>query len=164
MCNYDNRITVNEKTPCNSRDDLELELVQEAEAAYLAALDSNKKWSYAILTENLGTQSHEADEIPEEHRTRIYCSYDCKYQQELVASIGEIPNYNGRTTVTDPENYEYAVQVADEWYVTLSEWYAVYLNDEPLFDDEAVRELCGNAEDLVCYLGDNELQYCLTRI
>ena len=65
--------------------------------------------------------------------------------------------------MTDPENYEYAVQVADEWYVTLSEWYTVYLNDEPLFDDEAIRDLCLNAEELIYYIED-ECRYihCLT--
>ena len=114
------------------------------------------------MTENLGTESHEADDIPEEHRDRIYCSYDCRYQQRLIASLEDIELHNTQVKVSNPEDYEYAVKVAEEYWISLSEWYTHYLNDEPLFDDEATRELCSNVEDLVTYLGDQEYQYCLT--
>ena len=79
-----------------------------------------------------------------------------------LGCLEEIPNYNGRTTVNNPEDYEYAVKVADEWYVTLSEWYSHYLHDESLFDDEATRDICLNGEELIFYIESEPYIHCLT--
>ena len=163
LCNYDNRITVNEKTPCNSRDDLELDLIQTAEAAYLESLDSDKQWSYEIITADLGTESYQVDNVPKEHESRMYCSYNCRYQQNLIASLEDLKlTKDHHVEIDDPDDYEYSTERNGKHYVTLSEWYSHYLNDEPLFDDEATRDICLNGEELAFYIESEPYIHCLT--
>ena len=93
----------------------------------------------------------------------MYCSYNCRYQQNLIASLEDLKlTKDHHVEIDDPDDYEYSTERNGKHYVTLSEWYSHYLNDEPLFDDEATRDICLNGEELAFYIESEPYIHCLT--